>query len=961
MFKRNRAKTFAVWICALLVPLTLRAGTTGKLVGTVLDAETGEPLAGANVIIEGTSRGAATDLDGDFIIVNLIPSHYTVTASVLGYQSLSYDDVGINIDRTTTLEFKLNSSVLQAGEAVTVTAKAPIIKRDLTSSEAIVGDEQLQMTPIDNLGEAVNLQAGVVNGHFRGGRSSEVAYMIDGVIVSDPYSSSDPLDRTTSNQVEVSSIQEIQVISGTFNAEYGQAMSGIINVITKEGDVEHYSGSATIGFGDYVSTRSLGLGSYNPKPDRTTYMQDLNPTDYQDVQFSLSGPVPLTDRRTSFYTSFRNVYDHGNLYGQRIFLPSDSSNFSSDNPASWSVNHSGDGAVVTLNPFRKATVNAKVTHRFTPLLKLSYSALWNDMRYQNLDGRQDDPSEDPRLFKYDPEGNYKRFAGGQNHLLGLNHTLNDRTFYTLNLSYTTNYEKYYVHENPYSPKYVNPDRLSDAQNFAFYTGGQGMWHHWRETEKAGAKFDLTSQVTKTHLLKAGWDLSMYRLQLKDYQLIWDDATNSQKINPPGSWNNFSYPDRKAQSPLGGFPFDGPGYRPLQFAAYLQDKMEYQFMVVNFGLRFDYFHPDGIVPEDLLDPSNDVLNYYDTDADSVVAGLDPVTPIADPTSNDPATRYHYWRYKYLEAKPVTQLSPRVGIAFPISASGVLHFSYGHFFQIPPFQYLYENPGFTVLGGPNQSIIGNAQLKPESTVMYEVGLQQQISDNTGVSITGYYKDVRNLLGTEVLFTYNQVQYARYINKDYANVRGITVAFDRRMENYVGVSMDYTFQVAEGNSSDPLQVYNYSQSDPPQEPEKKVRPLDWDQTHTLNATVTFGDPSSWSIGLIGRIGSGLPYTSTPYLQPQGELNDARRPLQMELNLKAYKVFNLGGFNSSLTLWIYNLPDLKNENDVYGDTGRATYTLSETQAAEVRGYNTLSDYFSRPEWFSAPRQVRLVFSVGF
>jgi len=208
---------------------------------------------------------------------------------------------------------------------------------------------------------------------------------------------------------------------------------------------------------------------------------------------------------------------------------------------------------------------------------------------------------------------------------------------------------------------------------------------------------------------------------------------------------------------------------------------------------------------------------------------------------------------------------------------------------------------------------------------------------------------------------VQYARYINKDYANVRGITVAFDRRMENYVGVSMDYTFQVAEGNSSDPLQVYNYSQSDPPQEPEKKVRPLDWDQTHTLNATVTFGDPSSWSIGLIGRIGSGLPYTSTPYLQPQGELNDARRPLQMELNLKAYKVFNLGGFNSSLTLWIYNLPDLKNENDVYGDTGRATYTLSETQAAEVRGYNTLSDYFSRPEWFSAPRQVRLVFSVGF
>lgn len=961
MLRRNGFCWMAVAIVALLLPMSVFAGTTGKLVGTVTDAGTGEPLAGANVVVVGTPRGGATDLDGDFIIVNLVPGRYSVTASVLGYQSITFEDVSINIDRTTTLDFKLTSAVLQAGEAVTVVAKAPIIKRDLTSSEAVVGDQELKMTPVDNLGEAVNLQAGVVDGHFRGGRSNEVAYMIDGVIVSDPYSSSDPLDRTTSNQVEVGNIQEIQVISGTFNAEYGQAMSGIINVITKDGDVEKYSGSATIGFGDYVSTRSLGLGSYNPKPDRTTYMEDFNPGDFQDYQFSLSGPIPGTGQRTSFYASYRNLYDHGSLYGQRIFEPSDSSNFTSDNPRSWYIEHTGDGKVVTLNPFRKTNINSKITHRFSPLLKASYSFLWNDMTYQNLDGRSDDSSEDPRLFKYNPDGNYQRYANGMNHQLSLNQTLNDRTFYVLNLSYTVNSEKYYVHADPFSSDYVNPDRLSDAQNFAFYTGGQGMWHHWRETRQAGFKYDLTSQMTKTHLVKAGLNISQYQLQLWDYQIVWDDDTNSPKLNPHGSVNNFSYPDREAKSPLGGFPFNGPGHRPLQFATYLQDKMEYQFMVVNFGLRFDYFHPDGMLPEDFRDPSNEVLDYYDSEADSLVRGLDPVTPIADPTSNDPATRYNYWRYKYIQAGSVTQFSPRIGVAFPLSSTGVLHFSYGHFFQIPPFQYLYENPQFTVLWGSHQSIIGNAQLKPESTVMYEVGLQQQISDNMGISITGFYKDVRNLLATEILYTYNQVQYARYINKDYANVRGITVAFDRRMENYVGVSMDYTFQVAEGNSSDPLQVYSYSLSDPPQEPEKKVRPLDWDQTHTLNAQLTFGDPASWSIGLIGRIGSGLPYTSTPFLQPAGELNDARKPLRMELNLKAYKVFNLGGFNSSLTLWVYNLPDIRNENDVYGDTGRATYTLSQLQAGEVHGYNTKDDYYSRPDWISAPRQVRLVFSVGF
>lgn len=246
-------------------------------------------------------------------------------------------------------------------------------------------------------------------------------------------------------------------------------------------------------------------------------------------------------------------------------------------------------------------------------------------------------------------------------------------------------------------------------------------------------------------------------------------------------------------------------------------MEYEFMVVNFGLRFDYFHPDGLSPTDLTDPGNETLTYYDSDLDTTITGLDPVTPIADPNSTNPATRYNYWRNKYRDASSVTQVSPRIGIAFPITAQGVLHFSYGHFFQIPPFQYLYENPEYSIRTN-TMSLIGNAELKPERTVMYEVGLQQQLVDGVAMTLTGFYKDVRNLLGTEILTTYNQVQYARYINRDYANVRGVTVAFDKRLENGIGVAVDYTYQIAEGNASDPLQVYQYSQSDPPKEPEKR-----------------------------------------------------------------------------------------------------------------------------------------------
>jgi len=950
---------YGVLLVLLLVTSATLAGTTGKLVGTVRDAETGEPIVGANIVLVGTTRGAATDLDGDYMILNLSPGRYTIRASVLGYNTLSVEDAILSVDRTTVQDFDLSQAVLQAAEAVTVTAKAPVVKRDLTSSEAVVDIEQLQMTPVDNIGDAVSLQAGVVNGHFRGGRSSEVSYMIDGVVVSDPYSEADPLGRTTSNQVELAGVQEIQVISGTFNAEYGQAMSGIINVVTKEGDDIDYHGSVQVGLGDYVSGRSLSLGEYYPAPDKTTYSDDLNLLDLQDYQFSLSGPVPMTSGRTSFFISSRYLYDKGRLYGQRIFMPGDSSNFSSTNPSNWYIEHTGDGEVVTLDPFEKVSGQLKLTQRFTPTLKLSYTLMADNMEYQNLDGTTDGSNEDNRLFKYDPDGNYTRYQDSQNHILQLNHALNNKTFYNLSLSFTKSEEKYYVYEN--WDQYANPDRLTDAQNYAYYTGGQGMWHHYRETDKVGLKFDITSQVDKKHLVKFGTDVSQYRLQLTEYQLIWDDDINGVALNPLGSWNHYQYPDREATSPLGGFPFSGPGYRPTQFATYLQDKMEYEFMVVNFGLRFDYFHSDGIVPTDTQDPANDSYSYYDSETGETIYGLDPLNPIADPTSTDPATRYNYWSYKYRDAEPVTQVSPRIGVAFPISQTGVVHFSYGHFFQIPSFQYLYYNPQFTVTGGEKMHIVGNSELKPEQTVMYEIGLQQALTPVVALSVTGYYKDIRNLLGTEILSTYAEVQYARYVNKDYANVRGVTVAVDKQLENYFGMSVDYTFQIAEGNSSDPLQVYNYSQSDPPQEVEKKVRPLDWDQSHTLNASVTFGDPSDWSIGLIGRLGSGLPYTSNPYLGVEGELNDSRKPFTLNFDLKAYKVLTISGLSGTVTLYVYNVFDLKNENDVWADTGRATYTLEQLQVATVRGFNSMDDYYNRPEWYSSPRQVKITYSISF
>ncbi len=917
---------FPLIVLIFMVAGPSMAGTTGKIFGKIVDKTTGEPLISASVIVNSSNRGAATDLDGEYYILNISPGIYSVTASMVGYQPVTYTGVSISIDKTTTLDFSLDMMVLEAAEAVVFVVERPMVKRDLTSSESLVSSEQLDMMPVENFGEAVQLQAGVVNGHFRGGRSSEVSYMIDGVVVSDPYANSDPFGRNTSNQVETGAIQEIQVISGTFNAEYGQAMSGIVNVVTKDGDREKIEGHVSMGIGDYVSSQSLGLNSgFDPIPDRSNYMDDLNLSHLQDYQLNLSGPVPYSNSVT-FFTTARFLSDNGRLYGQRIFTPSDSNNFSDPTFSLDNVMRSGDGEVVSLDPFEKWSFQVKLTKHFESGGKLSYSILRDAMEFQNLDENRAHQDETIRGFKYNPDGNYQKFKTGQNHILSWTHALSNKTFYNINASYTSNTEKQYVHEDPFSSEYVDPRRLQDAQNHAFYTGGQAMWNVDRETRIAGLKFDITHQLDKKNQLKLGVDVTQYLLRLNEFQLLWDDIEQEVYINPPGSWNNQEYPDRDAESLLGGFPFSGPGHRPMQSSFYMQDKMEYESMIVNLGVRFDYFHPDGVIPNDLRDP-------------------------ASTRSED----------NYREAEAHTQFSPRIGLAFPLTEAGVVHFSYGHFFQTPPFQYLYYNPNFFVRGGPLQTLIGNAELKPEKTIMYEVGLQQEIAPGVGLDITGFYKDIRNLLGTEIQNTYEQDRYARYVNRDYGNVRGITIALDRRQDNLFGLSMDYTFQVAEGNSSTPDKIFEDSQLDPPRETEKRVVPLDWDQSHTFNASLTLGEPSTWSVGVIGTLGSGLPYTSNPYLKPKEDTNGESKPMQYKVDLKAYRVINVSDMKFTLTLWVYNLFDRKNENDVWSDTGRATYTLENTQSVTVKGYNTLDDYLNHPEWFAAPRQVKLSLSFGF
>ena len=155
------------------------AGTTGKIVGYVTDADSGEPLPGANVIIEGTTMGAATDLEGYYIILNVPPGIYTLVASMIGYQRMRIENVRVSINFTSKVNFQLKSTVLEVSEEITVVAERPVIRKDLTSTLSTVSGNDIAQMPVEKFEEVLELQAGVIQGsggeiHVRGGRASEV-------------------------------------------------------------------------------------------------------------------------------------------------------------------------------------------------------------------------------------------------------------------------------------------------------------------------------------------------------------------------------------------------------------------------------------------------------------------------------------------------------------------------------------------------------------------------------------------------------------------------------------------------------------------------------------------------------------------------------------------------------------------------------------------------------------------
>jgi len=810
----------------LLAPFFIYSGTTGKLSGTIKDAQTGEPLVGANVIIEGTNFGAATNVNGEYVILNISPGRYNVKFSFIGYETTLMQDVSITVDQTTFLQITLNPQSIQVDEII-VTARTPLIQKDVTSSISVITREEIESLPVANFSELLSLQAGVTgsgsNLHVRGGRSNEVAYMIDGTIVVDP------LLGGLATDINNDAIQEMSLLSGTFNAEYGNALSGVVNIVTRDG-ADKFSAKLE------ARTSEFGVDRYSSLHENRINGSISGPIIVPEYNFFISGE---TDRRGSYLP----------------FGYNDTRSF-----------------------FSKLSTTA------IPYIKIAFTNR----------GSLSDRQSYSHAYKYIPDQYLRRRTDSWQSSLSLTHTVENNFFYDVKASYFN--QGYYSGLDKDTSQYLSS---GETQYFEEYGNGFEFYKlsdppELVDSRSATADFkaDAVWQIGSMNEVKFG--LSYKKHWLKLYE-IYDPKRN--------------------------FPYiDNYNTEPFEGAAYIQDKIELAYLVINIGLRFDYLNSNVEFRSDPLDPNSIV-----------------------------------------EVKSRSQLSPRFGIAHPISDRTKLHFSYGHFFQNPDFEYLFENNLYDL--NVREPLFGQPDLDAQRTISYEVGISHQFSDNVAMNVTAYYRDITGLIGTRYYFPFvdgRYTGYTLYVNEDYANIKGFEVTLDVRPSSYFSGGLTYTYSIAKGSASSETEQY------PGTEESTQLYYLDFDRPHVFNASGTYTIPNdegpmifnspifeNMDISLILKASSGAPYTPSGRDIGFVEKNSLRQPGLYNIDLMIGKEFELTN-NMRLRLFaeIQNLTDHRNILYVYGDTGDPDYTT-------VGGYST--EYMQDPSNYGPPRSVRLGFTFRF
>lgn len=952
----------------ILVPIFVYS-QAGKIAGTVTDAQTGEPLIGVNISLANTSRGATTDINGDYVILNVPVGTYDINFNYIGYKDAIVKKVSVSADLTSDVNYAMEEGVVELGQEIVVVAERPMIRKDETNTNIITTADQISQMPVRTIQDVAALSAGVVRTensnvmNIRGGRGGESSVYIDGVLVNDPYNKAVRVD------LPASSIEEISVQTGGFNAEYGESMSGIVIATTKQG-TKNYSAMVDVVTDGFLSSysKSFGLGTYS--------------YGYNQYTLSVGGPI-IPGTNHSFYFSGMRKYqeDRDPSWGYA----------ENDNKPS-----SLQSAAVPINSNSTWSYAGKMKFDLMQGMDIKLSGAWTDRKYDSDYIYGQNP-----VFLFDQEHMPVTIDEHRSYNATFTHALSQNSFYDVKLNYfSTSQEVYdpvfkeylfkygdptynpfpntdeyygrvYIDPNsPLEPDYRDPGAVYNDyfKNSTEFIGGEAnLTYQLNEhTFKTGLGYKYHTlreyRVLDPVLLSSKADLTDYeRWQLADVRFYGYDVNGKRTddgefLDVPRDAENDPTTDAwKKQAP----------YHPIIAHFYIQDKIEFTDLIINLGLRYDYIDPNA-------------WQFKELGANTF--GGDEAFDRSDVKKSDVQTF----------------ISPRLGLSFPVTTTTVFHAQYGKFFQPPNLADLYLSPFymnnwatqgyFTTLDNPN--------LKPPKTTSYEVGFRQMLGKMASLQLTAFYKETEDL--TQVIPVQTDITTVAFSNNgDFGTIKGFDFIFN--LQDYKGISarINYEMQFARGTGSSTGSNFNiaWQQGSAGNYP-KIIQPLTFEQRHTGSININYrteegAGPDVLGIKPLENVGvnllytfnSGRPYTklnliaSNPFTgrdegypseQPYSAVNAETTPWNHRVDLRIDRRINLDiGLNATLILYteIINLLNTENIVGVWASTGSPNRTGFLSQQGGQTYFSGLNseqqkEYLLREQDFQnygVPRQIRL------
>ncbi len=719
------------FILLLSVSFIYAQKSSGKITGSITNKSNGEKLPGVNIIVKGTYYGTAADKNGEFTILNMSSGVYDIQISMIGYKGLILTGIKVVKGETNFLNIEMEETVLAAGEEVVVIGEKSIIDVDNTSSSVTYGSDEITGKIAESVSDIISDEVGVVESdneiHIRGGRVDESQFIVDGLSLKDPLTGA-----VNNLYVNPNAIEELNFISGGFSAEYGQAMSGIIDVQLKEGS-EKLEGSFR------YQTDNLG-----------TIINGFN----SDIaEFTLGGKEPITSKLFPnlpgdiyFFTSgYMNITDTYLPHASEIFPKEDwMKRFAvrADNSWSWM---------------------SKLTWKFTPKHKLTISqnnSLDIDQGFFSSGGYKDEFEQILDNYLTVSRGAYvTNFIW--------KHTLSPKAFYTMNLgkfltfqhkdvrgSHWTEYKETLDLMPVEYSKYNEDGDVRILQGDEYWDSGYEP--HWYDYYGDSWSFDfnISYQPNQQHSLKSGFNTKYTDMQVIDIYKPWLGSSGLGQ-----SWDMYRV-----------FPISG--------AAYIQDRIIFEGMIINIGLRYDYWLPGKYI-EDAIDNPN-IFNITE-------AGR---------------KKFKDETYSIFGHRGKAHLSPRIGISHPVTDQDVLYFNYGHFSQLPTYSYVYAKLNSNAEATYN--LIGNPNLNPKTTVSYELGIKHKFSADQAIEFKAYYKDMFDYETSQRINAYNpklgRYSLMMYINMDYARSRGLELIYRNRYGRFFTGNINASYSIVTGKSSRP-----------------------------------------------------------------------------------------------------------------------------------------------------------------